>query len=54
MREVWPCWRLWLEGRATLEDLQSRLSILDVVEANEALDAWKEAEHAAYQKLKNK
>ena len=36
---AWPMYRLWLEGKASLPDLDA-LSLLDVEIANEALDAW--------------
>lgn len=44
MKEVWPCWRLILERVATLEELDRHWSIDDVADANEALDAWKDAQ----------
>lgn len=31
LKDAWPCWRLWLDKRATLVDLQTIYSIDDVV-----------------------
>ncbi len=39
---AWPCYRLWLEGKASLAELDT-LSIDDVETANDALDAWEDA-----------
>lgn len=36
-------WRLILERVATLREVEEHWSILDVAEANDALDAWIEA-----------
>jgi hypothetical protein len=44
---TWPGWRLILEQVATLRDLDMVWSINDIADANEALDAWHEAEAAA-------
>lgn len=41
---MWPCYRLVLEGWATLIDVQTRLSFDDVLLANEALDAYQDAQ----------
>jgi hypothetical protein len=41
---VWPCWRLWAEGKATKEALETTWSIDDIADANDVLDAWHEAE----------
>ncbi len=45
--EDWPCWRLVLEGVARLEELESWYSLDDAADANEALDAWREAQARA-------
>lgn len=37
-------WRLVMERVATLREIEEAWSILDVAEANDALDAWIEAQ----------
>lgn len=39
-------WRLVLERKATYSEIERWWSIIDVLIANEALDAWGEAEQA--------
>lgn len=39
----WPAYRLVMERACTLGELET-MSIVDVEEANEALDAWQEAQ----------
>jgi hypothetical protein len=46
----WPCERLILERVATRAEIYTSYNISDVMDANDALDAWKEAEAAAYKK----
>lgn len=41
-----PVWRLWVEGKATLTELE-RMSLDDVILAVDVLDAWKDAERRA-------
>ncbi len=48
----WQCYRLWLEGKASLPDLDV-LSIYDVELANEALDAWESALERARKRTVN-
>ena len=36
---AWPCYRLLDEGKATLTELHQTLSIDDVAETNDVLDA---------------
>jgi hypothetical protein len=40
-------WRLVLERIATLREVEEYWSILDVAEANDALDAWIEAHNSS-------
>lgn len=40
---MWPCWRLVERRVASLEQLRSTWSLVDVDEANEMLDAIDEA-----------
>jgi hypothetical protein len=41
---TWPVWRLVLEDKASYSDIERFWSIIDVLVANEALDAWQQAE----------
>lgn len=36
-------WRVILERRATLQEIETHWSVLDLADANDALDAWNEA-----------
>lgn len=47
MKEEWPAWRLWVEKRVRLRELDEEYSIVDVQKANEVLDAWHRAERLA-------
>ncbi len=49
---MWPAWRLYLERYATLRELEAEYSLDDVVEANEVLDAWYEAQEDAAERRK--
>ena len=49
---MWPCWRLVKERMATKEELETHWSIDDIVQANEVLDAWADAERRARRKAK--
>lgn len=49
----WPVWRVWLSGFATLEEM-NRWTILDCVEANEALDVKEDCEYMAQQEQENR
>lgn len=40
---MWPCYRLWSEDKATMTELKTSMSMLDVLNANEVLDAINEA-----------
>jgi hypothetical protein len=40
---MWPCWRLIDAGWASLTELKTTWTIVDLFEANEALDAVLEA-----------
>jgi hypothetical protein len=40
----WPVWRVWLSGKATLQEMDTHWSYLDLVRANEALDIDDEIE----------
>lgn len=40
---MWPAWRVVSAGWATLQDLRSTWSLVDLLDANEALDALDEA-----------
>lgn len=39
----WPAERLMIEGIATLQELETWYSLDDILDRNDALDAWKEA-----------
>jgi hypothetical protein len=41
----WLCWRLFLEGKATMAELSTTMSIDDVDLANIALDYWFDVNH---------
>lgn len=45
--EPWPIWRLWLSGKATLDELNTAWSISDVWMANHLLDLQEDQEHEA-------
>lgn len=47
---MWLCMRLVQAGWATLGECKTVLTLLDVLEANEALDAIEEAEAEAAKK----
>ena len=34
----WLIWLIWARGRATLEEIETHWSLLDVLKANDALD----------------
>ena len=36
----WPVWRLVVEGVATLSEVDTHWTLTDVLDANEALDAY--------------
>ena len=40
LKDAWPCWRIWLEKRATWTELHTTLSIDDVWAMCLALDYW--------------
>jgi hypothetical protein len=46
---MWPCSRLVANGWATLEEVQRTMSVRDVLELNETLDAWLDAQRKANQ-----
>ena len=46
---VWPVWRVWLSGLATLEEMET-WNIVDCLEANECLDVKDDAEYLAHQR----
>ena len=50
MKEEWPAWRLWVEKRAQLRELDEDYSIVDVQKGNEVLDAWHRAERLSAKK----
>lgn len=43
----WPVWRLVLEGFATLQEVETHYSLLDVFKANELLDLKRDVERRA-------
>lgn len=43
MRETWPAWRLVVERVASLVEVQTQLSLVDVMDANDVLDLWQKA-----------
>lgn len=47
MKQLWPCYRLVAHGWATLIELQTTWSVTDMLMANDALDAWLDAQHTA-------
>lgn len=44
---MWPCWRLIDAGWATLTELKTTWTLMDLVRANEALDEVLEAKAKA-------
>jgi hypothetical protein len=38
--DLWPVWRLVVGGLATLEEIDRYWTVTDVLDANEAADAW--------------
>lgn len=40
LKDAWPCWRLWAERRASVTELETSLSIDDVVLMCAASDYW--------------
>lgn len=49
---MWPAWRLVVEGIATLEELNRSWSLCDMVDANDVLDAWRDAQREANEQPK--
>lgn len=47
---MWPCWRLIDAGWATLSELKTTWTMVDLLDANEALDAALEAKAQAMPK----
>ena len=47
----WLTWRLVLEGMATLQEVETYYDLVNVLDANEALDLKEEAEHRATDSL---
>jgi hypothetical protein len=48
---AWPCWRLWLEDKASLSEINA-MTMYDVDTANRILDASARASWAAREKAK--
>lgn len=51
MKSQWACWRLVGAGWASLTELKTSWTILDVIDANEALDAVEQARAQAAPRL---
>lgn len=46
-RIPWPVWRLVMAEKATLHEIESHWNFSDLMEANDSLTAWQEAEARA-------
>lgn len=45
LKAAWPAWRLWCEGKATMTELTTTLSIDDVDRMCIAADYWFDIQH---------
>lgn len=43
----WSVWRVWLSGNATLQEIEMHWSLIDLMDANDALDIQGELEAEA-------
>jgi hypothetical protein len=50
--EEWPIWRLVLQGKATLQELETIWDYDDVVRANISLDIMEKIQEVSMEKMK--